>query len=575
MYILNEMELKIKNNINEILKKHNVKFEVNLEKPLDSTMGDFSLPCFQFSKIFKKPPEEIANIIKSEIKKEKIIKKIKGKNGYLNFFLDEKIIIQKTLENILKNMEKYGYHTKKNKKIIIEHTSANPNGPLHVGRARNPIIGDTLVRLGKASGYNIISQFYLDDMGKQVAILYWGLKNLDPDQVLKSNRKKPDHESVAYYQKSVELMNKNEKNSNEIQNIVKKSEKGDKKTLEEIKKAYEPVLKGINESLKFINITLDHYIPESNFIKDKSVDAVIIKLNNSKYSKKEDKARYIEMENFGIKGRNTKFYYLRKDGTTLYATRDIAYHIWKAKNSDIMINILGEDHRLESKQVEIALKIFGEKKIPKIVFYSFVSLPEGKMSTRKARVVYLDDLIDEAIDRAYKEVKKRRGNELSEKKMKEISKIVGTGSIRFNIIKVQPEKSITFKWEEALNFEGNSAPFIQYAYARSCSILSKAKNLNIKINPDFIKENSETNLVRKFAEYPNIIIKSFEESKPHLLANYLLEFSSVFNQFYRDCPVLSINNQDIKKSRLFLVKATKTILKNGLNLLGINAPDEM
>jgi len=168
------------------------------------------------------------------------------------------------------------------------------------------------------------------------------------------------------------------------------------------------VLDGIKESLNRVNIVIDSFVPESDFVKDKSVDFVVDKLKNSKFCGFEDGAYFLDLESFGVKGRNTKFFFVRKDGTTLYATRDIAYHLWKAGNADLLVNVLGEDHKLESKQVEIALEIVDASILPRVVFYSFVSLPGGKMSTRKARVVFLDDLIDESVDRAFEEVKKRR-----------------------------------------------------------------------------------------------------------------------------------------------------------------------
>ena len=281
------------------------------------------------------------------------------------------------------------------------------------------------------------------------------------------------------------------------------------------------------------------------------------------------------MEPFGIKGRNTNFFFLRKDGTTLYATRDIAFHLWKAKNADLLVNVLGEDHKLESKQVEIALTLVGAKKVPKAIFYSFVSLPGGKMSTRKARVVYVDELIKECINLAFSEVKKRRGNELSDKKMKQIAEIVGIGALRYNIIKVQPEKDIVFKWEEALNFEGNASPFIQYSHARACSILSK-KDIDFKdLDATMLTHESEENLIKKLAKFPLVLEEACEGFKPHIIPLYLFEVASQFNKFYRDCPVLPEKNIKIKNSRLFLVNATRIVLKNGLDLLGIIAPKEM
>ena len=260
-------------------------------------------------------------------------------------------------------------------------------------------------------------------MGKQVAILTWGVNNLKTTEIPKSDRNKADHKTVGFYQKANELMREDEKISDEIGLIVKKSEEGDNKTLDLVHNAYKPVLEGMKQSMFRINISIDDYISESNFVKDKSTDFVVEQLKKSKFSGKEDGAFYLDMEHFGVKGRNTKFFFLRKDGTTLYATRDIAYHLWKAKKADILINILGEDHKLESQQVEVALKLLKAKVMPKAIFYSFVSLPGGKMSTRQARVVYLDDLIEECVKRAYNEIKKRRGKELSDKKMREISAV--------------------------------------------------------------------------------------------------------------------------------------------------------
>ena len=275
-----------------------------------------------------------------------------------------------------------------------------------------------------------------------------------------------------------------------------------------------------------------------------------------------------------MSGRNTKFFFTRSDGTTLYATRDVAYHLWKAKHADILINVLGEDHKLEAKQVEIALKLIGAETIPKAVFYSFVTLPGGKMSTRRGRVVYLDDLIDEAVARAFEEVKKRRGNELTEEKIKHIAKLVGLGSIRYNILKIQPEKDIVFKWEDALNFEGYSAPFIQYAHARASSILRKMPSPG-KVDVKPLTHQQEIALVKLLARFPGVVREACGNNRPNLVANYLYDLAAQFNQFYRDCPVIKAENKKLRDARLALVQATSITLRNGLYLLGISAPEEM
>ena len=575
-YPLTEARKEIKTNLKNVLIQLEYKFEPKLEIPSEE-LGDFSFPCFTLASLLRKSPKDIAEEIATRIKKGKWINKVKTIGGYVNFFIDKQILITSTLKSIYNKKEDYGNLKKINEKVIIEHTSANPNGPLHVGRARNPIIGDTLVRIFKAAGFDVESQFYLDDMGKQVAILTWGLGNLNSKDIPISKYNKSDHKSVGFYQIANKLMKDDEKISKEISNIIKKSENGELKTLKLAHKAYTPVLKGINKSLQRINITIDRYIPESDFVKNKSVEFVVEKLKKSKYCGNENGGLYLDLESFGIHGRNTKFFFTRSDGTTLYATRDIAYHIWKGKHADKLINVLGEDHKLESKQVEIALNLLDVKSIPKPIFYAFVSMAGGKMSTRHGRVVYLDDLIEECVKRAYEEVKTRRGLELSEAKMKEISEIIGIGALRYNIIKVQPEKDIVFKWEDALNFEGNAAPFIQYAHARACGILSKMeKNKGIK-DLDFflLKHDSEFNLVKKLAEFPIIIDDASKGFKPHIIATFLFDIASRFNQFYRDCHVISEKNIELKKARLSLVNSTRIVLKNGLYLLGIMAPEEM
>ena len=588
-YPLYEARKEIITALENVLSQLNLDCKVKLESPPED-IGDFAFPCFPLASIVKRPPKDIAKDITGRIKKSKWINRVEAKAGYVNFFVDDKPLITSTLELILKKKERYGNLEKKDKKIIIEHTSANPNGPLHVGRARNPVIGDTLVRIFKASGYDVESQFYLDDMGKQVAILAWGFNN--KDKVSEDIKKfydinkfypggskdftdKPDHQRVGFYQIASNRMQEDDKTADEINELVKRSESGEHEVIELIHKAYNPVLDGIKKSLSDLNIFIDKYVPESKFVKDKSVDNVVEKLKTTKYCKEENGAFYIDLASFGVKGRNTKFYFTRSDGTTLYATRDIAYHIWKAEHADILINILGEDHKLESKQVEIALKIMEAKLTPKVIFYSFISLPGGKMSTRRGRVVHLDDLIDESIERAYIEVKKRRDADLSEKKMRKIAETIGIGALRYNLIKVQPEKDIVFKWEEALNFEGNAAPFIQYAHARACSILAKKEDRMEDIDSFLLKHNSELQLIKKLAQFPMVVDEACRSCRPHIITMYLYGTASQFNQFYRDCPVLPEKNVELRKARLALVDATRIVLRNGLDLLGIIAPEEM
>ena len=267
-YPLNKCKKQITSELKKVLSQY--KCGIKLETPPEN-MGDFAFPCFLLAPIIKKSPKEIANEIATSIEKPNFITKVEAKGGYVNFFVDDKYLISSTLKSILEMKEKYGQLQKKNKKVIIEHTSANPNGPLHVGRARNPIIGDTIVRIYKAAGYNVESQFYLDDLGKQVVILTQGTNDQEVCKEVKkffnSNKyypggsqyfvDKPDHQRVGYYQIASNRLLKDEKISDEINELVKRSESGEHKVIELIHEAYDPILKGIEESLSNINITID------------------------------------------------------------------------------------------------------------------------------------------------------------------------------------------------------------------------------------------------------------------------------------------------------------------------------
>ncbi len=549
----------VENSLREAIKKiYGIDYEIKIEK---QKVGDASFACFSLAKNFKKNPMEVAEKIVREIKEKNLIKKVEAINGYINFYIDENKVAEETLNLIDEMGENFGSFEKNGKKVIVEHTSANPNGPLHVGRARNPIIGDTIARLLKFGGYDVITQYYVDDMGKQVAILFWGIKNLKGEE----ENKKMDHVFVEYYKKAFELMEKDERVKKEIDEIIRKCERGDKKILKEIKEVYEKVLDGIKESLENINIRIDEFVEESRFVVDGSVERLIEEISYLECIKEEENAFYLDLTSFKIPGMDNKFFLTRSDGTSLYALKDVAYHIWKGKRADIMINILGEDHKLEAKCVEIILRILN-KKIPENIFYAFVSLPEGKMSTRRGRVIYLDDLFEEAIERARGEVKKRRNEE---SKIEYIARNVAVGAIRYNIIKVKPDKAIVFKWEEALNFEGESAPFIQYAHARCCSILRKSGYEKVRAK---YEDDSEIELIKVIAYFPEIVKESIESRNPSIMAEYAYKLASRFNIFYRDCRVIGSEKE---KERIALVNATRQVLKNCLNLLGIEALEEM
>ncbi len=550
------------------LSTHYGSHELDIENLLEIPPGgiaDIAFPCFSLAKLANQNPQSLATLLTRTPPTSPWIEKTETKNGYINFFINHHKLIETTLHLIKKKGDFYGHHPSCNSTLILEHTSTNPTGPLHIGRARNPIIGDTLARIFRAGGYTVETQFYLDDMGKQIAILVWGVDHLDTSR---DPTLKPDHALVSFYQQAAALMKKDPQVAQQITDIIHGCEEGNPSLLNHAKEIYTPVLTGIIQSLNRLNISLDSFIEESRFLLDGSVNTVITKLVQTPYSGKENNALYLNLDAFGIHGRNKNFYLTRNDGTSLYATRDIAYHLWKSQHADGMINILGEDHKLEARQVSIALTLLGVD-CPLNVFYSFVSLPEGRMSTRKGQVVYLDDLMDEAVNRASKEVTKRRA--LPAQVVQTIAEHVGIGAIRYNLIKVQTDKPIIFRWEDALNFDGESAPFIQYAYARCRSILQKTDTSPV-INPSVLTHETEIALVKKLATLPEVITQAIHHYNPAYVAEYGYHLASSWNQFYRDCRVIG---DEYEQERLALVQATQQVLKNTLSLLGIQALESM
>ena len=568
--------------------------ESDLSRPPED-MGDLAYPLFRYSKEFREAPNIIAQDIAelADGKKLKFTEKIVASGPYINFYARKEKMAEYTLREIMEMGKGYGDHAPKKTKIIVEHTSANPTGPLHVGRARNPIIGDTIARILKKGGYDVSTEYYADDMGKQAAILTWGTKNLRDVEV--SDNTKEDHRLVSYYQKANQLMEQEKGVKEEIERLLYRCEHGDAEAMAQIKSVCERSLGGILETMRRLNITYDRIVWESEFVLNGDVTSIIEKLKGSRYAEEEDGAFFINLKDFAgefnIHGRNARVFFQRRDGTSLYVTRDMAYHMDKMKRCDIAVNILGEDHKLQSVQVVIGLSIVRDERAEKErnrwcfrdsciepVFYSFVALPEGKMSTRLGRVVYIDDLLEEARLRALEEVKKRR-TDISDKEMEEIAELVGTGAVRYNIIRVQADKKMVFRWEDALNFEGNSAPFVQYAHARARSILRKAdyrppEKIDYEKTANLLRDNTEIALAKELSRFPDLVRECAEGRKAHPLTGYAQSLASAFNQFYRYVPVLMAEPEE-REARLLLTYAAAEVLAIVLETLGIVAPERM
>ncbi len=548
-----------------------------LGKSRDASQGDLALPCFPLAKQHGMAPDVIASRIAELFDtSSSAIGEVIATGGYLNIKAD----IGWLASRILTRNPPTG-----SGKILIEHTSANPNGPFHVGRARNAVLGDTFVRMYRAAGYDVTAEYYVDDMGKQVGMLCWGLENLSEERVAEilsqgeidlqsgPHANKPDHKRVRWYQAANLLKSEDESVDLGVANLVQLSEEADEEVLSRFDSAYQPVLEGMLETLSRMGISFDSFTKESRFIVDGSVDVVMQKLQDCQlHEVAENGAHYLELESKGIAGKSTQFYYRRGDGSSLYATRDIAYHQWKWNQSERLLNILGEDHKLQSRQVSIALQELGTE-APEVVFYAFTKLADGKMSTRRGNVVFMDDLLDEASARALEIVRGNRGD-LGDEKLAEIAEAVGVSSTRFNIARISPEKGITFRWEEALSLEGDSAPFIMYSHARACSISRKAGNPELldSIETSGLDETAIA-LIRRMAMMDDELQNAVKMSRPNLFCAWLSGLASDYNRFYRENHVIS--DTGINERNLLLNELARNHLRRGCEAIGIIPIEEM
>jgi arginyl-tRNA synthetase len=517
--------------------------------------------AFTLAKQKKQAPALIAKDLAAELSKDPGLKgiTIEAKGPYINFIFGKEYVSEAVKEAVKPG---YGSLTKKGTRIVLEHTSANPNGPLHVGHIRNSIIGDTLARVFRKAGYGLEVQYYVNDMGRQIAIVVWGFDNLDSTPL--AGEKEDAHIARVYIAANREI-EKDPAITLQVNTLMQLVENGDPSAVKKFRREVSRCLDGFRVTMKDLNVVHDRFIWESDFIRNGYTDRIVTKLRKLPQAR-DDETLALDLEEFGF---TNKYVIRRSDGTSVYAARDLAYHAWKAATFDRVIDVLGADHKLIAAQLQCTMKLLGEK-VPEIVHFEFVSLPEGSMSTRAGKFVSADDLILEIRKRAFDEVTIRRP-ELDEEMRWLIAKSVGLAAIRYDIVKVTPEKSTVFDWKEALDFERQSGPYIQYAHARACSILEKAGTFTECYD---LESEQEIALAKQIAKFPAVIEKIAAELHPHILATYSRELADTFNTFYHFEQVLKSEGK-IRNRRLTLVRAVQNTLKEALETLGIDAISTM
>jgi len=476
----------------------------------------------------------------------------------------------------------YGRLPSTDESVVVEHTSANPTGPIHVGRARNPIVGDAVARLLEFAGHDVARHYYVNDAGRQIATFTWAYETFDEADLPEPDRDRVEYDLVRYYRKGNRVLEEGdpeevERAEEEIEAIMRGLEEGDEETYERVSEVVDGVLAGMRECLSRLPAEFDEFVKETRFLRDGSVEELVSRLRELDAAVYEEGAWQLDLPDI-----EKNLVFLRSDGTSLYATRDLAHHAWKFANFDRAVTVLGEDHRLQADQLRTTLDLLGHDTSQlDQVFYSWVNLPEGGMSTREGTGVDLDDLLDEAIDRAREEVEKRlddriRDDDLDEDDVERIARQVGIGAVRYDVVATQPTKGITFRWEEALDFEAQSAPYVQYVHARCCGILAEADVPATPGDADaaLLDAPAERDLIETLARFPAVVEEAAEDLRPHRVATYTRELAEAFNAFYRECPVLDAD-PDLRAARLALVSGSRHAMANALSVLGVEAPESM
>jgi arginyl-tRNA synthetase len=532
------------------------------------------------------PPPAVAEDVAVRIDPDEYdyLRAVETQGPYVNFLPSERYFADTVLAG---REEEFGRLPDREESVVVEHTSANPTGPIHVGRARNPIIGDALARVLDFAGYDVETHYYVNDAGRQVAILTWAYETFEEGDLPEPERDRADYDLVRYYRKGNEFLEAGpedevEAAEEEIRAIIEGLDDGDEGVYDRVSAVVDEMLSGMQDTLRRMPVEFDSFVHETEFMRDGRTRDVVERLKELDESVYEEDAWQLDLSEFGVE---KQFVFLRSDGTTLYTTRDVAHHEWKFENFDRAITVIGEDHQLTFDQLGHTLELLGHDTDQlDQVFFSWVNLPGGEgMSTREGTGIDLDDLLDEAVDRARTEVETRmedriRDDELTEDDVERIARQVGIGAVRYDIVAKQPGKAITFEWERALDFEAQSAPYVQYVHARACGILERvdADPTPDAVDSELLSTPEERDLIETIARLPAVVERAAGDLEPHVVATYTRTFAEAFNAFYRECPVLADDvDPEVREARLALVAAARRTIANALYLLGVEAPESM
>ncbi len=542
-----------------------------IEVPPNREMGDYAFPCFKLAKTLRKAPPAIANEISEKIEKDENIEKIEVAGGYLNFYINKIALTKSVLEEIASKEEKYGSNESgKGKNIIVEYSSPNIAKPFHIGHLRNTVIGAALYRIYKFLGYNTTGINHLGDYGTQFGKMIEGYKRWGTEYNLEEN---PIDECMNIYIRINNLCKEDESVLEKCRENFKKIEEGNPEYVAIWNKFKELSLKEFKRIYDLLGVEFDSLNGEA-FYSDK-MEEVVEKLEDNGVLKDSEGAKIVDLEDKKLGVCIIK----KSDGSTIYATRDLAAILYRSRTYDFdkCLYVVAYEQNLHFKQVfEVAKYLdIPEKCLNGLehVAYGMVRLTTGKMSTREGTVIKVNELLQEAIDRVEKVIEEK--NPDMENKEEEAKKI-GIGAIVFNNLCSTIIKDQVFDWDIALNFNGETGPYIQYVYVRTKSVLEKAGYVpNIKdVNFELLQDKESQKVINTLYNFQTILMNVVDKNEPSLLARYLIELSQNYSNFYNENKIID-DNKELQDARVYLSWAVGNVLKTGAGLLGIKMPNKM
>ncbi|WP_342429196.1 arginine--tRNA ligase [Neobacillus sp. FSL H8-0543] len=540
--------------------------EMLIEKPKSQTHGDLAFPCFTLAKKKRKSPNIIAQELSEKIQSP-TFEKVEVVGAYLNIFLNKQLVSKEIVTEISKIKENYGaQNLGKGANVTIDMSSPNIAKPFSMGHLRSTVIGNALAHIVEKCGYQPIKINHIGDWGTQFGKLITAYKLWGNPEIVKQN---PIKELLTLYVKFHEEAEADPALVEQGRSWFKRLEDGDEEALELWKWFRDESLKEFSRIYDLMNVEFDSFAGEA-FYNDK-MDRVVQLLEEKQLLVESKQAQVVELTSEELPPCLIK----KSDGATLYATRDLAAAIYRKENYDfdLSLYVVGNEQSLHFKQLMAVLKKMGYEWAEKMVHIPFgMMLKDGKkMSTRKGKVVLLEEVLNESIALARHSIEGKNPSLVSKD---EVAKQVGVGAVMFHDLKNFRMNDIEFSLEEMLRFEGETGPYVQYTFARACSILRKANWQDDRIPQSFDTNwEKEWKVVSMLLEFPNAINRAFENFDPSQVAKYIIDLSQAFNKFYGEVKILEENTE--QQARLALVFAVTVVLKEGLRLLGMEAPEEM